>query len=32
MDYNHKIIEKKWQDYWAENKTYACEQNDRREK
>ena len=21
--YNHNLIEKKWQKYWEENKTYA---------
>ena len=32
MTYNHKVIEKKWQKYWDENKTYACHQHDDREK
>lgn len=32
MTYNHKIVEKKWQKYWEENKTYACHQHDDREK
>ncbi|HPE58018.1 MAG TPA: leucine--tRNA ligase [Bacteroidales bacterium] len=25
MEYNHREIEKKWQQYWAENKTYKTE-------
>jgi len=25
MEYNHREIEKKWQEYWADNKTYKCE-------
>ncbi len=25
MEYNHREIEKKWQKYWADNKTYKCE-------
>jgi leucyl-tRNA synthetase len=25
MEYNHREIEKKWQKYWAGNKTYKCE-------
>ena len=25
MEYNHKAIEKKWQQYWKENKTYKAE-------
>ncbi|MFU8844090.1 MAG: leucine--tRNA ligase, partial [Bacteroidales bacterium] len=24
MEYNHREIEKKWQQYWAENKTFSC--------
>jgi leucyl-tRNA synthetase len=24
MEYNHREIEKKWQGYWAEHKTYKC--------
>ncbi len=24
MEYNHLEIEKKWQEYWAEHKTYKC--------
>lgn len=24
MEYNHNEIEKKWQKYWAENKTFKC--------
>jgi leucyl-tRNA synthetase len=24
MEYNHREIEKKWQTYWAENKTFSC--------
>lgn len=32
MTYNHKAVEKKWQTYWDEHKTYACAQNDEREK
>ncbi|MDR3157022.1 MAG: leucine--tRNA ligase [Lactobacillales bacterium] len=27
MNYNHKEIEKKWQEYWRENKTFATEEN-----
>ncbi|MDD4820909.1 MAG: leucine--tRNA ligase [Flavobacteriales bacterium] len=27
MEYNHRQIEQKWQKYWAENKTYAAEEN-----
>lgn len=23
--YDHRVIEKKWQSYWAENKTFRCE-------
>ena len=25
MEYNYKEIEKKWQQYWRDNKTYKCE-------
>jgi leucyl-tRNA synthetase len=24
MEYNHREIEKKWQKFWAENKTFSC--------
>ena len=24
MEYNHREIENKWQQYWADNKTYKC--------
>lgn len=27
LNYNHKEIEKKWQDYWAENKTFKTSDN-----
>ncbi|MCS4485305.1 leucine--tRNA ligase [Staphylococcus americanisciuri] len=27
MNYNHKQIEKKWQNYWLENKTFKAEDN-----
>ena len=27
MEYNHRQIEQKWQKYWAENKTYAAQDN-----
>ncbi|MDR0690589.1 MAG: class I tRNA ligase family protein, partial [Streptococcaceae bacterium] len=27
MNYNHQKIEKKWQKYWAENKTFATNEN-----
>ena len=27
MGYNHKEIEKKWQNYWAENKTFKANDN-----
>ncbi|MDR1473717.1 MAG: leucine--tRNA ligase [Lactobacillales bacterium] len=27
MNYNHKKIEKKWQKYWVENKTFATKEN-----
>jgi len=32
MDYNFTAIEKKWQDYWRENKTFVAEDNSEREK
>lgn len=28
MAFNHVEIEKKWQDYWLSNKTFACDTND----
>ncbi len=28
MGFNHKEIEKKWQKYWLENKTFACDTYD----
>lgn len=28
MVYNHKVVEKKWQDYWLEEKTFACDTYD----
>lgn len=27
MDYNHKTIEKKWQNYWDENKTFKTQED-----
>ena len=24
MNYNHQEVEKKWQSYWLNNKTFAC--------
>lgn len=30
MDYNHKEIEKKWQNYWDEKQTFKCETGDKR--
>ena len=27
MDYQFKDIEKKWQDFWAEHKTFQAETN-----
>ena len=27
MEYNHKKIEEKWQNYWRENATYKTEIN-----
>ncbi|MGU3126406.1 hypothetical protein ACVXZZ_00560 [Staphylococcus aureus] len=27
MNYNHNQIEKKWQDYWDENKTFKTNDN-----
>ena len=32
MEYNHKAIEQKWQQYWKENKTYHSEINKERPK
>lgn len=32
MEYNHREIEKKWQQYWKDNKTYAAEENSKKEK
>ena len=32
MDYNHKAIEQKWQQYWKENKTYHTEVDESRPK
>lgn len=32
MSYNHIEIEKKWQDYWATNKTFKAENNSNKEK
>lgn len=28
MNYQHQKIEKKWQTYWKENKTFACDTHD----
>ncbi len=28
MTFNHKEIEKKWQDYWLANKTFTCDTSD----
>lgn len=28
MTFDHKKIEKKWQNYWDENKTFACDTSD----
>lgn len=28
MEYNHQSIEKKWQTYWLNNKTFACDTAD----
>jgi leucyl-tRNA synthetase len=25
MEYNHRAIEQKWQEYWKENSTYKTE-------
>lgn len=25
MNYNHQAVEKKWQNYWLNNKTFACD-------
>ena len=27
LNYNHKEIEKKWQNYWEENKTFKTNDN-----
>jgi leucyl-tRNA synthetase len=32
MEYNHLEIEKKWQQYWAENKTYKALENSQKPK
>ncbi|WP_207535010.1 leucine--tRNA ligase [Desertivirga arenae] len=32
MDYQYKEIEKKWQDFWAENQTYKVENNSEKPK
>lgn len=32
MEYNFKLIEKKWQHYWRENQTYRAETNSAKEK
>ncbi len=32
MEYNFRDIEKKWQSYWAEKKTFAAENNSAKEK
>ena len=32
MDYNFVEIEKKWQDWWAKNKTYKAEVNEAKPK
>ena len=32
MEYNHKKIEKKWQKYWVENKTFRAEKSKNKEK
>src|SRR5438477_9592834 len=32
MEYNFPEIEKKWQKYWAENKTFRAENNSQKEK
>ena len=31
MDYNHKEIEKKWQNYWDEKQTFKADTGDKRE-
>lgn len=31
-DYNHNVVEKKWQKYWAENESFKCEIDDSKEK
>ena len=28
MGFNHQKIEKKWQEYWLSNKTFACDTSD----
>ena len=28
MGFNHQKIEKKWQNYWLSNKTFACDTHD----
>ena len=28
MNYQHQKVEKKWQTYWKENKTFACDTHD----
>ena len=30
MEYNHKKIEKKWQKYWEDNKTFKTDTSDQR--
>ncbi|MDO5725438.1 MAG: leucine--tRNA ligase [Tissierellia bacterium] len=32
LDYNHNEIEKKWQDYWYDNKTFATKFDESKEK
>lgn len=32
QSYNPNVIEKKWQEFWAEHKTFACKATDDREK
>ena len=32
MEYNHRDIEAKWQNYWKENETYKTDVDDKREK
>jgi len=31
-NYNHKLVEKKWQKFWADNNTFYFNPNDKREK